>query len=358
MSLFATLSLSLFLGVSFAGSGSKSNKGPGKLDDSCKGESPRGKDDDKDDEDEDEDDDDDDDRCSPRDSSPEECLEGPGKSGKDDEEDEEDESDDDESDDDDDDDDDRECKVTTPGRGGGVTKVAICHLAASRYIRINVDDDSVPAHLAHGDVRAGAYVMDADGDGAGDVGAAVTECPSVGTLTLTTEATDCDDGAADAYPGATEVCGDAVDNNCDGDVDELCSTCSAFTAAELDDYAAEVALHLETELSCVLEDYEDATYGIWETHTWLGLLGSETSADPLASASFDLDVYGFMATTLEDADLFEIALNWTLRYDDGTGAVVEDPSTTSELLETDRASVESCTTLLRDWITAQGLTCY
>ncbi len=301
MSLFATLSLSLFLGVSFAGSGSKSTQGPGKLDDSCKDESP-----------------------------------GTDAS----------------------DGDDGESKVTTPGRGGGVTKVAICHLAASRYIRINVDDDSLPAHLAHGDVRAGSYVMDADGDGAGDVGAAATECPSVGTLTLATEATDCDDGAADAYPGATEVCGDAVDNNCDGDVDELCATCSAFTTAELDDYAAEVALHLETELSCVLEDYEDATLGIWETHTWLGLLGSETSADPLASASFDLDVYGFMATSLEDADLFEIALNWTLRYDDGTGAVVEDPSTTSELTETDQATVESCTTVLRDWITAQGLTCY
>ncbi len=38
---------------------------------------------------------------------------------------------------------------------------------------------------------------------------------------------DCNDNDPNVNPGAMEVCGDSVDNNCDGAVDEGCSTCAA-----------------------------------------------------------------------------------------------------------------------------------
>ena len=61
------------------------------------------------------------------------------------------------------------------------------------------------------------YYADADGDGFGDPDAAVVACdPPDG---YSDNGDDCDDTAATAYPGGTEVC-DELDNNCDGAVDE------------------------------------------------------------------------------------------------------------------------------------------
>jgi hypothetical protein len=54
---------------------------------------------------------------------------------------------------------------------------------------------------------------DADGDG-------VTDC-----------AGDCDDNDPNTYPGAPEICGDAKDNTCDGNVDEGCNGLGTFVSA-------------------------------------------------------------------------------------------------------------------------------
>ncbi|MCP3980454.1 MAG: hypothetical protein GY716_14215, partial [bacterium] len=72
-----------------------------------------------------------------------------------------------------------------------------------------VDDDAVEITV---------WYRDADGDGYGDDTDTVTDCD--GPAGYVEQAGDCDDSAAAVNPGATEVCGDAVDNNCDGTVDE------------------------------------------------------------------------------------------------------------------------------------------
>jgi hypothetical protein len=67
------------------------------------------------------------------------------------------------------------------------------------------------------DVGAATVWADADGDGFGDAAAPLGACaPAEGTAD---NLDDCDDGEANTYPGADELC-DGADNNCNGGVDE------------------------------------------------------------------------------------------------------------------------------------------
>ena len=58
------------------------------------------------------------------------------------------------------------------------------------------------------------FYRDADGDGFGDPERESESCaPTDGTVE---DDTDCDDDDATVYPGAEEVLGDGIDNDCDG----------------------------------------------------------------------------------------------------------------------------------------------
>lgn len=65
------------------------------------------------------------------------------------------------------------------------------------------------------------WYADADGDGFGDPDAPAEGCSE--PTGHVHDATDCDDAESTAYPGAEEIC-DEVDNDCDGDVDEMVTT--------------------------------------------------------------------------------------------------------------------------------------
>ncbi len=73
-----------------------------------------------------------------------------------------------------------------------------------------VDEDASDATL---------WYADADVDGYGDPAVSVLACER--PEGMTDDATDCDDGASGAHPNAEEICGDGLDNGCDG-VDDEC----------------------------------------------------------------------------------------------------------------------------------------
>ena len=61
------------------------------------------------------------------------------------------------------------------------------------------------------------YYLDADGDGFGDAEASIESCEI--TSRYVSNGNDCDDSNIDVYPAAPELC-DAIDNDCNGEIDD------------------------------------------------------------------------------------------------------------------------------------------
>jgi hypothetical protein len=65
---------------------------------------------------------------------------------------------------------------------------------------------------------ATVWYADSDGDSHGDPDAILMSCSTPYGHVLNSN--DCDDSSAAAHPGGTEVCGDGLDNDCNGEADE------------------------------------------------------------------------------------------------------------------------------------------
>ena len=87
----------------------------------------------------------------------------------------------------------------------------------------NGRDDDCDGGIDEGALDTTTWYLDVDGDGRGDDTTARESCSRPGVTWVTTGG-DCDDTRISVYPGAFDVCGDGIDNNCDGRTDETCPT--------------------------------------------------------------------------------------------------------------------------------------
>ncbi len=92
----------------------------------------------------------------------------------------------------------------------------------------DVDDDDLNV-----DVTTGSwFYIDGDSDGYGDpAGTSVQACEA--PVGFTADDSDCDDGLNTVNPGMTEVCGNGIDDNCDGGAG-TCGYSGAVPATSLD----------------------------------------------------------------------------------------------------------------------------
>jgi hypothetical protein len=71
--------------------------------------------------------------------------------------------------------------------------------------------------------QAVIYYADNDSDGYGNPAISVSNCTGA-PLGYVISNTDCNDSNASIHPGALEVCGDGIDNDCNGLIDEVCTS--------------------------------------------------------------------------------------------------------------------------------------
>lgn len=85
-----------------------------------------------------------------------------------------------------------------------------------------LDSDGHDSPVGEG-CDAPTWYADADGDGYGDPAAPVTACTQPEGTSDNPE--DCDDDDPTVCPGAAEVCGDRVVNDCDGEAATATADC-------------------------------------------------------------------------------------------------------------------------------------
>ena len=91
-------------------------------------------------------------------------------------------------------------------------------LVACGGVTNNTDcDDNIPA--IHAPVT---YYQDTDSDGYGNILNTTTACSATPPAGYVVNSTDCDDSNATTHPGATEICNNGIDDNCNGQADEGC----------------------------------------------------------------------------------------------------------------------------------------
>lgn len=127
------------------------------------------------------------------------------------------------------------------------------------------------------DSENAVYYEDADGDGYGNPDSSISYCYLPEGFVL--NADDCNDYDSTVYPGAEEICGDGIDNDCDGNTDEDCGFCPTTTvwngsdwfptAPSIESKVVFMADYTSTDIlpACSVEVMDNVTVTIASGHT-------------------------------------------------------------------------------------------
>jgi hypothetical protein len=107
------------------------------------------------------------------------------------------------------------------GYGNGASGVAEACIAPTGYVPNNGDCDDNNASVHPGSTEICGNGIDDDCDGQTDEACGSPDNDGDG---YTVTQGDCNDNNTAVHPGATEVCGNGIDDDCDGQIDEACSS--------------------------------------------------------------------------------------------------------------------------------------
>jgi len=138
---------------------------------------------------------------------------------------------------------------------GGPGYAMACHAGMGRALAPDDCDDNDPYATIVTD-----WYTDADGDGIGDGVSLGYACnPPVPGAAHAELGIDCDDTDATAYPGGVEICGDGIDQDCDG-TDKSCGPVGNFNVDEGPDWTTNPQTYTCLEACAMLFGGADTDY--------------------------------------------------------------------------------------------------
>jgi Putative metal-binding motif/PKD domain len=104
------------------------------------------------------------------------------------------------------------------------------------------------------------WYKDADGDGYGDPTQGIATSFFYANYGYVADNTDCDDSESSIYPGATEIGGDGIDQDCDGEDDVLDAPSLTVTISDVNVSLSWTDIQLATGYTLFYAPYPDASY--------------------------------------------------------------------------------------------------
>ncbi len=131
------------------------------------------------------------------------------------------------------------------------------------------------------------YFADLDDDGFGDVTSEIIAC--VGPANSSVNSSDCDDTDSSINPGAVEICGDGIDQDCNGMIDDcIADNC---TVIDDEDLEADWGIWIDGGVDCLrtINDAQFANSGVYCIR-----LRDNSSTSFVSTPSMDLSIYESM----------------------------------------------------------------
>lgn len=177
------------------------------------------------------------------------------------------------------------------------------------------------------------FYVDADGDGYGNPNSSLLACNAPGGYVNNNF--DCNDNNASINPGAIEICGNAIDDNCNGQTDEGCTTIPAMSINDVTVNEAQGSAVLTAALSSVSSNtvqvnYKTVNGTAVQPKDYKKTTGTLTFAPGVISANITVPVIN--DNNVEPNEYFDVELSGAINATiaDGLGRVtIVDGSVTT-----------------------------